>query len=121
MGMRTAAGRDQRATPTRSYRSAVGLIRRLDALSGKLSCGLDAVGIAEQVMAEADSVVPTSSAGGVRALAPRRRSLPCASPPGTLPGAMAWAETLLREVLGVRQRWCSASSTSRSPWSPTTS
>ena len=56
-----------------SYRSAVGLIRRLEALSGKLSGGLDAVGIAEQVMDEADSVVPTRSAGGLRAVRQRRR------------------------------------------------
>ncbi len=76
-----------------SYRSAVGLIRRLEALSGKLSGGLDAVDIAEQVMTEADSVVPTRSAGVfVRSqngsMAPLRYSV------GTLPGAMAWAESL---------------------------
>jgi signal transduction histidine kinase len=76
-----------------SYRSAVGLIRRLEALSGKLSGGLDAVDIAEQVMDEADSVVPTRSAGVfVRShngsMAPLRYSV------GTQPGAMAWAETL---------------------------
>ncbi|MEO7351389.1 MAG: histidine kinase [Marmoricola sp.] len=76
-----------------SYRSAVGLIRRLEALSGKLSGGLDAVGIAEQVMDEADGVVPTRSAGVfVRSqnatMAPLRYSV------GTQPGAMAWAATL---------------------------
>ncbi len=76
-----------------SYRSAVGLIRRLEALSGKLSGGLDAVGIAEQIMAEADTFVPTRSAGlFVRsvsgAIAPLRYSA------GTLPGAMSWAEEL---------------------------
>lgn len=76
-----------------SYRSAVGLIRRLEALSGKLSGGLDAVDIAEQIMDEADSVVPTRSAGVfVRsqssAMAPLRYSV------GTQPGAMSWAETL---------------------------
>ncbi len=76
-----------------SYRSAVGLIRRLEALSGKLVGGLDAVGIAEQVMAEADSFVATKSAGvfirnasGV--MAPLRYSS------GTMPGAMSWAEEL---------------------------
>ena len=76
-----------------SYRSAVGLIRRLEALSGKLSGGLDAVGIAEQVMGEADTFVPTRSAGvfirnagGV--MAPLRYSS------GTMPGAMSWAEEL---------------------------
>lgn len=76
-----------------SYRSAVGLIRRLEALSGKLSGGLDSVDIAEQIMDEADSVVPTRSAGVfVRSqhatMAPLRYSV------GTQPGAMAWAETL---------------------------
>jgi signal transduction histidine kinase len=79
--------------PDGSYRSAVGLIRRLEALSGKLSGGLDAVDIAEQIMDEADSVVPTRSAGVfVRShnasMAPLRYSV------GTQPGAMAWAEPL---------------------------
>ncbi len=75
-----------------SYRSAVGLIRRLEALSGKLSGGLDAVGIAEQIMTEADGVVPTRSAGVfIRTngnTAPLRYSV------GTQAGAMAWAEAL---------------------------
>jgi signal transduction histidine kinase len=76
-----------------NYRSAVGLIRRLEALSGKLSGGLDAVGIAEQVMVDADTVVPTRSAGvfvrsSSGAMAPLRYSA------GTLPGAMSWAEAL---------------------------
>jgi signal transduction histidine kinase len=76
-----------------SYRSAVGLIRRLEALSGKLSGGLDAVGIAEQVMEYAETVVPMRGAGVfVRSddgsMAPLRYSA------GTLPGAMAWAEAL---------------------------
>lgn len=76
-----------------SYRSAVGLIRRLEALSGKLSRGLDAVGISEEIMDEADSVVPTLSAGVfVRsqqgAMSPLRYSV------GTAPGAMGWAEAL---------------------------
>ncbi len=76
-----------------SYRSAVGLIRRLEALSGKLSGGLDAIGIAEQIMDEANSVVPTRSAAVfVRtrsaAMAPLRYSV------GTQPETMSWAETL---------------------------
>ncbi len=76
-----------------SYRSAVGLIRRLEALSGRLSGGLDAVGIAEQIMDEADSVIPTRSAGvfirsATGSMAPLRYSV------GTQPGAMGWAEAL---------------------------
>lgn len=76
-----------------SYRSAVGLIRRLEALSGKLSGGLDAVGIAEQIMTEADAVVPVRNAGVfVRSangsMSPLRYSV------GTLPGSMTWAEPL---------------------------
>ena len=76
-----------------SYRSAVGLIRRLEALSGKLSGGLDAVGIAEQIMDEAENTVATRSAGvfirtATGAMAPLRYSV------GTQPGAMAWAEPL---------------------------
>jgi signal transduction histidine kinase len=54
---------------------------------------LDAVDIAEQVMDEADSLVPTRSAGvfvrsGNGAMSPLRYSV------GTQPGAMAWAEAL---------------------------
>ncbi len=76
-----------------SYRSAVGLIRRLEALSGKLVGGLDAVGIAEQIMAAADSVVPARSAG-VFVRAPSGSMSPLRYSAGTLPGAMAWAEAL---------------------------
>jgi len=76
-----------------SYRSAVNLIRRLEALSGRLSGGLDAVGIAEQIMDEADSVIPTRSAGvfvrtATGSMSPLRYSV------GTQPGAMGWAEPL---------------------------
>lgn len=79
--------------PDASYRSAVGLIRRLEALSGKLVGGLDPVEIAEQVMREADTFVPTRSAGvfvktATGAMSPLRYSA------GTLPGAMSWAEEL---------------------------
>ncbi len=75
------------------YRSAVGLIRRLEALSGKLSGGLDAVGIAEQIMVEADGVVPVRNAGvfvrsSTGSMSPLRYSV------GTQPGAMAWAEEM---------------------------
>lgn len=76
-----------------SYRSAVGLIRRLEALSGKLSGGLDAVGIAEQVMDEADSLVPTRSTG-VFVRSPNGSMAPLRYSVGTQPGAMAWAEPL---------------------------
>jgi signal transduction histidine kinase len=76
-----------------SYQSAVGLIRRLEALSGKLSGGLDAVGIAEQIMAKADSVVPARSAG-VFVRTPNGSMSPLRYSAGTLPGAMAWAEAL---------------------------
>jgi signal transduction histidine kinase len=76
-----------------SYRSAVGLIRRLEALSGKLSGGLDAVGIAEQVMVEAEAVVPLRSAG-VFVRSPAGAMSPLRYSVGTPPGAMAWAEPL---------------------------
>ncbi len=76
-----------------SYRSAVGLIRRLEALSGKLSGGLDPVGIAEQAMEEAESLVPTRSAG-VFVRSPDGTMAPLRYSAGTLPGAMAWAEPL---------------------------
>ena len=84
-----------------SYRSAVGLIRRLEALSGKLSGGLDAVGIAEQIMDEADSVVPTRSAGVfvssvTGAMAPLRYSV---GHPARRDGL---GRRALRAVLGVR-------------------
>ena len=76
-----------------SYRSAVALIRRLEALSGKLSGGLDAVGIAEQIMDEADSVVPTRSAG-VFVRSPQGSMAPLRYSVGTQSGAMTWAEAL---------------------------
>ncbi len=60
-----------------SYRSAVGLIRRLEALSGKLSGGLDAVDIAEQIMDEADSLVPDPQRRRLRAV-PQRDHGPAA-------------------------------------------
>lgn len=86
---RAAASTDADA----SYRSAVGLIRRLETLSGKLSGGLDAVDIAEQIMDEADSAVPTRNAGVFfrsrnGSMAPLRYSV------GTSPGAITWAESL---------------------------
>jgi signal transduction histidine kinase len=77
---------------TASYRSATALIRRLDALSGRLSGGLDAVGIAEQVMAEADARLPLRHAGvfvpshsHTHEMVPLRYSL------GTTAGALDWA------------------------------
>ncbi|MCW2868613.1 MAG: two-component sensor histidine kinase [Marmoricola sp.] len=76
------------------YRSAVQLIRRLEALSGRLSGGLDAVSIAEQVMAVADEVVPTRAAAvfvrpdASASIAPLRFSS------GTQAGAMPWADGL---------------------------
>jgi signal transduction histidine kinase len=76
-----------------SYRSAVGLIRRLEALSGKLSGGLDAVSIAEQVMAEADDVAPTRAAG-VFVRSSNGGMAPLRYTAGTQAGAMAWAEEL---------------------------
>ncbi len=76
-----------------SYRSAVGLIRRLEALAGKLSGGLDAVGIAEQVMEEADETVPLRAAG-VFTRSPTGAMVPLRYTAGTEPGAMAWAEEL---------------------------
>jgi signal transduction histidine kinase len=79
-----------------SYRSAVALIRRLDALSEKLSGGLDPVRIAEEVMLTADAELPTRSAvvlirsrgGGTAAL---RYSV------GATPVTMSWAEELAEQ------------------------
>ena len=76
-----------------SYRSAVALIRRLDALSEKLRGGLDPVGIAEEVMLLADQELTTRSAavlvrsrsGAVTAV---RYSV------GASPVTMSWAEEL---------------------------
>jgi signal transduction histidine kinase len=79
--------------PDASYRSAVGLIRRLEALSDKLSGGLDAVGIAEQVMDEADSAIPTRSAG-VFLRSATGQFAPLRFSGGTQPDTMTWAEEL---------------------------
>ena len=89
---RAAASTDSDA----SYRSAVALIRRLDALSEKLSGGLDPVRIAEEVMLAADGTLPTrcavvlvrSHGGSIAAL---RYSV------GATPLTMPWAEQLAEQ------------------------
>lgn len=95
LGLLGASLRSAQTTPDTdsSYRSAVGLIRRLEALAGKLSGGLDAVGIAEQVMEEADDVVPLRAAG-VFTRSSTGAMVPLRYTAGTEPGAMAWAEEL---------------------------
>ena len=45
-----------------SYRDAIGLIQQLDALSGKLTGGLDPVSLAEQMMDEAEVQLPVQQA-----------------------------------------------------------
>ncbi|RLV49147.1 hypothetical protein D9V37_11335 [Nocardioides mangrovicus] len=47
---------------TGSYRDAIALIEQLDALSGRLSGGLDPVALAEELMAEADLFVTVQQA-----------------------------------------------------------
>ncbi len=76
-----------------SYRSAVALIRRLQALSGKLSGGLDPVDIAEQVMDTADKVVPTRQAG-VFVPSTTGAAVPLRYSVGTSGAAMSWAGPL---------------------------
>lgn len=72
------------------YRSAVALIRRLEALSGRLSGGLDAVGTAEQVMDLAEDIVPLRAAG-VFVRGPGSTVVPVRFTAGTAPGTMDWA------------------------------
>ncbi|WP_051706466.1 sensor histidine kinase [Nocardioides aequoreus] len=72
------------------YRSAVGLIRRLEALSGRLSGGLDAVGISEEIMDLAEEQVPLRSAG-VFVRSSGGSVVPVRYTAGTAPGAMGWA------------------------------
>lgn len=50
--------RSYRDSDDASYRDAIGLIQQLDALSGRLSGGLDPVTLAEEMMAEADVALP---------------------------------------------------------------
>ncbi|MCW2759466.1 MAG: two-component sensor histidine kinase [Nocardioidaceae bacterium] len=45
-----------------SYRDAIGLIQQLDALSGKLTSGLDPVTLAEELMSEAEVQLPVEQA-----------------------------------------------------------
>ena len=84
-----------------SYRSALALIRRLDALSGKLSGGLDAVDIAEQVMNEAALVVPTRRAG-ILVVGPHGEVVPLRYSFGTVAGSMSWAPELAEKCLADR-------------------
>lgn len=72
------------------YRSAVAIIRRLEALSGRLSGGLDAVGTAEQVMDLAEDLVPLRAAG-VFVRGPGGGVVPVRFTAGTAPGTMDWA------------------------------
>ena len=81
-----------------SYRSALALIRRLDALSGKLSGGLDAVDIAEQVMDDAALVVPTRRAG-ILVVGPHGEVVPLRYSFGTVAGSMSWAPALAEKCL----------------------
>ena len=76
------------------YRSAVQLIRRLEALSGRLSGGLDAVSIAEQVMAVAEEVAPTRAAGVFVRPDASASTAPLRFSAGTQAGAMPWAPDL---------------------------
>lgn len=73
-----------------SYRTAVGLIRRLRAVSERLQDGLDAVDIAQQMMETADAVFDVQSSVvfvvNSEGLTPLRYS------PGTRPEAMDWAQ-----------------------------
>ena len=62
-----------------SYRSAVALIRRLDALSEKLSGGLDPVRIAEEVMLTADRRAADPRGRRPRPLPRRAPSRRCAT------------------------------------------
>lgn len=76
-----------------SYRSALGLIRRLEALSGKLSGGLDSVGIAERIMERADAVAVARGAG-VFVRSASGSMAPLRYYAGTQPTDMTWAESL---------------------------
>lgn len=80
------------ATPEEDqpYRSAVALIRRLEALSGRLSGGLDAVGTAEEIMDLTEDVVPLRAAG-VFVRSPGGSVVPIRYTAGTAPGTMGWA------------------------------
>ncbi len=79
-----------------SYRTAVGLIRRLRAVSERLQDGLDAVDIAEQMMETADAVVDAQNSvvfvASTEGLTPLRYS------PGTRPETMDWAQRASAEV-----------------------
>jgi signal transduction histidine kinase len=84
-----------------SYRSAMGLIRRLQSLSGKLSAGLDAVDIAEQLMVAADDELPVRHAG-VFVPGPDHEMVPLRYSQGTGPEAMPWAAGMARTALSER-------------------
>jgi signal transduction histidine kinase len=89
-------GASAQVDPNASYRSAVGLIRRLDALSGELSSGLDAVSIADQILADAVGASATRSAG-VFVRSASGSMTPLRYSTGTHSGSMPWGEQLAAE------------------------
>lgn len=104
----TRLARPAAAEDDQPYRSAVALIRRLEALSGRLSGGLDAVSISEEIMSTADEQVPLRAAG-VFVRGPAGTTVPVRFTSGTAPGTMEWAGELSErcweyEALMLRER-----------------
>lgn len=75
------------------YRSAVELIRRLEALSGRMQGGLDAVSTSEEIMARAEDHLPLRAAG-VFVRGEAGSTVPVRFTAGTAPGTLAWAGEL---------------------------
>jgi signal transduction histidine kinase len=99
--MGTALRRATQEDVDASYRTAVALIRRLESLSGRLRSGLDAVDIAEQIMIEADRLLPTRHAG-VYATSTEHPPVPLRFATGTTAGSMAWAGSMAEKCLSTR-------------------
>ena len=81
------------STEEASYRSAVALIGRLQALTGRLTAGLDSVEIAEQIIEEAERAVATRRCA-VFAQGPAGTVVPLRCTPSHEPNPVAWATEL---------------------------
>lgn len=99
--MGTALRRATQEDVEASYRTAVSLIRRLESLSGRLSGGLDAVDIGEQIMSEADRLFPSRHAG-VYVISRGQPPVPLRFTAGTTAGSMAWAASMAEKCASGR-------------------
>lgn len=96
-----------------SYRAAVGLIRRLQALTSRLSGGLDSVAIAEQVIDAAERYVAADRCvvfSSAPLATPTQDIVPLRCTPGPEPAPAGWAMDLAHRC------WVQRGEVTAGPW-----